>query len=111
MTDHRQSHAVIHLENFSGGFLVKQAYANKGTQENPAVRRALEKTPPELVADIATNGLLLAGGGALLKGLDQLITQQSSLMVHIDDDPLTTVVRGTGRSMEDEATFSKVYIN
>ncbi|NCD24068.1 MAG: rod shape-determining protein [Deltaproteobacteria bacterium] len=76
-----------------------------------AVRRALEKTPPELVADIATNGLLLAGGGALLKGLDKLITQQSSLMVHIDDDPLTTVVRGTGRSLENEAAFSKVYIN
>lgn len=76
-----------------------------------AVRRALEKTPPELVADIATNGLLLAGGGALLKGLDKLITQQSSLMVHIDDDPLTTVVRGTGRSLENEAKFSKVYIN
>ncbi|NLY42350.1 MAG: rod shape-determining protein [Desulfovibrionales bacterium] len=76
-----------------------------------AVRRALEKTPPELVADIATNGLLLAGGGALLKGLDKLITQHSSLVVHIDDDPLTTVVRGTGRSLEDEAVFSKVYIN
>lgn len=76
-----------------------------------AVRRALEKTPPELVADIATNGMLLAGGGALLKGLDKLITQQTSLAVHIDEDPLTTVVRGTGRSMEDEATFSKVYIN
>jgi rod shape-determining protein MreB len=76
-----------------------------------AVRRALEKTPPELVADIATNGMLLAGGGALLKGLDKLITQQTSLVVHIDDDPLTTVVRGTGRSLEDEATFSKVYIN
>jgi rod shape-determining protein MreB len=76
-----------------------------------AVRRALEKTPPELVADIATNGLLLAGGGALLKGLDKLITQHSSLLVHIDDDPLTTVVRGTGRALEDEATFSRVYIN
>jgi rod shape-determining protein MreB len=76
-----------------------------------AVRRALEKTPPELVADIATNGMLLAGGGALLKGLDRLITQQTSLVVHIDDDPLTTVVRGTGRSLEDEATFAKVYIN
>lgn len=76
-----------------------------------AVRRALEKTPPELVADIATNGLLLAGGGALLKGLDKLITQQSSLVVHIDEDPLTTVVRGTGRSLENEAVFSKVYIN
>jgi rod shape-determining protein MreB len=76
-----------------------------------AVRRALEKTPPELVADIATDGLLLAGGGALLKGLDKHITQQSSLMVHIDEDPLTTVVRGTGRAMEDEDTFAGVYIN
>lgn len=76
-----------------------------------AIRRALEKTPPELVADIATNGLLLAGGGALLKGLDKLITQQTSLMVHIEDDPLTTVVRGTGKTLEDEQTFSKVYIN
>mgnify|MGYP000965946698 CR=1 FL=1 len=76
-----------------------------------AVRRALEKTPPELVADIATNGLLLAGGGALLKGLDKLITQESSLLVHIDDDPLTTVVRGTGRAMEDPERFGGVYIN
>ena len=76
-----------------------------------AVRRALEKTPPELVADIATNGLLLARGGALLKGLDKLITQESSLLVHIDDDPLTTVVRGTGRAMEDPERFGGVYIN
>jgi len=76
-----------------------------------AVRRALEKTPPELVADIATNGMLLAGGGALLKGLDTLITQQTALVVHIDEDPLTTVVRGTGRAMENEEIFSKVYIN
>lgn len=76
-----------------------------------AVRRALEKTPPELVADIATNGLLLAGGGALLKGLDKHITQQSSLVVRVDEDPLTTVVRGTGRAMEDEETFAGVYIN
>jgi len=76
-----------------------------------AVKKALEKTPPELVGDVARNGLLLAGGGALLKGLDKLISRETNLHVTVDDDPLTTVVRGTGRSMEDEATFSRVYIN
>lgn len=76
-----------------------------------SIRKALEKTPPELVADIATNGLLLAGGGALLKGLDKLITQETSLQVHIEEDPLSTVVRGTGRTLEDEQTYARVYIN
>jgi rod shape-determining protein MreB len=76
-----------------------------------AVRRALEKTPPELVADIATNGLLLAGGGALLKGLATLISQQSALAVHVDEDPLTTVVRGTGRALESMSRFGQVFIS
>lgn len=76
-----------------------------------AVRRALEKTPPELVADIAHNGLYLAGGGALLKGLDELITQESHLQVIIDDDPLTTVVRGVGRVLEDQKRYESVFIN
>jgi rod shape-determining protein MreB and related proteins len=76
-----------------------------------AVRRALEKTPPELVADIATNGLYLAGGGALLKGLDELITERSSLQVIQDDDPLTTVVRGVGKVLEDQKRYSPVFIN
>ena len=75
-----------------------------------AVKRALEKTPPELVADIHTNGLLLAGGGALLKGLDRLISENTSLQVIIDDDPLTTVVRGTGMTLDAEE-FRKVYVN
>jgi len=76
-----------------------------------AIRRALEKTPPELVGDIATNGLLLAGGGALLKGLDRLISQETTLAVHIDDDPLTTVVRGTGRTIDERARYKNVCIN
>ena len=75
-----------------------------------AVRRALEKTPPELVADIHTNGLLLAGGGALLKGLDRLISENTSLQVIIDENPLTTVVRGTGLTLDSEE-FRKVYVN
>jgi rod shape-determining protein MreB len=76
-----------------------------------AVMKALEKTPPELVADIARNGLLLAGGGALLKGLDARISQESNLSVLLDEEPLTTVVRGTGRAMEDRLRFRDVFIN
>ncbi|MDR1359484.1 MAG: rod shape-determining protein [Deltaproteobacteria bacterium] len=76
-----------------------------------AVHKALEKTPPELVADISANGLLLTGGGALLKGLDLLLHKSTGLTIHIDSDPLTTVVRGTGKTLEDRDFYESVYIN
>ncbi len=76
-----------------------------------SVIRALEKTSPQLVADVAQNGILLAGGGALLKGLDKLIMEKANLTVVMDEDPLTTVVRGTGIAMENEKIFKKVFIN
>ncbi|GFK94335.1 Rod shape-determining protein MreB [Fundidesulfovibrio magnetotacticus] len=76
-----------------------------------AVRKALEKTPPELVADIASRGLLLAGGGSLLRGLDRLIGQETQLHVMLDDDPLTTVVRGTGKTIEYRRNYQQVFIN
>ena len=76
-----------------------------------AIFKALEKTPPELTVDIARNGVLLAGGGSLLKGLDQLIAREARLKVIVDSDPLTTVLRGTGRTLEDRKFFSRVYIN
>ncbi len=72
---------------------------------------ALDKTPPELAGDIYRHGLLLAGGGALLKGLDQFIAQETKLKVRLDDDPLTTVVRGTGKTLDDLKFYSKVFIN
>jgi rod shape-determining protein MreB len=72
---------------------------------------ALEKTPPELVADIAENGLLLTGGGSLLMGLDTLISQETRLAVFIDEDALTTVVRGTGKTLSDIEAYDFVFIN
>ncbi|MDL2267373.1 rod shape-determining protein [Desulfovibrio sp. OttesenSCG-928-G15] len=76
-----------------------------------AVHKALEKTPPELAADIIDNGILLAGGGALLKGLDTLIHRSTGLNITIDSDPLTTVVRGTGTTLDDMEFFGPVFIN
>ena len=76
-----------------------------------AVHKALEKTPPELAADIGTNGILLAGGGALLKGMDTLIHKSTGLNILIDSDPLTTVVRGTGKTLDDKRYYSRVFIN
>jgi rod shape-determining protein MreB len=76
-----------------------------------AVHRAMEKTPPELVSDIANNGLLLAGGGALLSGLDTLISRDLQVTVHVDQDPLTTVVRGVGRTIKERERFGSAYIN
>jgi rod shape-determining protein MreB len=65
-----------------------------------ATRTALEKTPPELSSDIAENGMVLTGGGALLDGLDKLINQETDLPVRIADDPLTCVARGGGIALD-----------
>jgi rod shape-determining protein MreB len=66
-----------------------------------AVRTALERTPPELAADIAENGIVLAGGGALLHGLDTLISMETHLKVRVADDPLSCVVLGTGKVLDE----------
>ena len=65
-----------------------------------AVKIALEKTPPELAADIAERGLVLTGGGALLRDLDRLLMEETGLPVSVADDPLTCVVRGTGVALD-----------
>lgn len=73
-----------------------------------AIRVALEKTPPELAADIIDRGIMLTGGGALIKGLDQRIKEETGLPVHVAEDPLTAVVRGTGRVLEDLNKYKQV---
>lgn len=71
-----------------------------------AVIRALETTPPELASDIYKTGLYLTGGGALLRGLDKRIAQKTKLNVHVADDPLRAVVRGTGIALKNTDSFS-----
>ncbi|HOS03707.1 MAG TPA: rod shape-determining protein [Candidatus Hydrogenedentes bacterium] len=70
-----------------------------------AVRVTLERTPPELSADIVDRGVVLAGGGALLRGLDQLLSKETGLHFSVAEDPLTAVVLGTGRYLEGLRNF------
>ncbi len=72
-----------------------------------AVRVTLERTPPELAADIVDRGVVLAGGGALLRGLDQLLAKETGLHVTIAEDPLTAIVLGTGKYLEGLKTFQE----
>ena len=76
-----------------------------------AVRKALDKTPPELAGDILSNGVLMAGGGSLLKGLDTRLYNETRLTILLDDDPLTTVVRGTGKTLDNIPGYQDVFIN
>jgi rod shape-determining protein MreB len=74
------------------------------------IKSVVEETPPELVADIMERGITLAGGGALLRGLDKLIANETEMNVQIADDPLTAVVRGTGIVLEDLASLKDVLV-
>jgi rod shape-determining protein MreB len=73
-----------------------------------AVRRALEITPPELAADIVDRGIVMTGGGSLIRGLDKLLKEETGLPIHVDEEPLTCVVRGTGRILDDLPRFRSV---
>ena len=75
-----------------------------------AVKISLERTPPELSADILDRGIMLSGGGALLKGLDERIRMETNLPVHVAEDPLTAVVRGVGKVLDKLTEYSKVLI-
>ena len=71
-----------------------------------AIKDALENTPPELSADLVDMGLVLTGGGALLKNVDKLISRETGLPVVIAEDPLSCVALGTGKALDQEETFS-----
>jgi rod shape-determining protein MreB and related proteins len=76
-----------------------------------AVKRTLEQIPPELAGDVVDRGIVLAGGGALLSGLDKLISHETGIILHIAEDPLTCVVMGTGRILENFDKLSRVFSN
>ncbi len=76
-----------------------------------AITRTLEATPPELVSDIHETGIQMAGGGSLLRGLDQLVTEKTRLRANLTEDPLTTVVMGSGRALEEIERYARVFIN
>lgn len=73
-----------------------------------AIKRTLENTPPELAADIIDRGIMLAGGGALLKDLDSLISNETGIVTHIAPNPLKCVVYGTGKVLEDYEIFRMI---
>jgi len=73
-----------------------------------AVRISLEQTPPELASDILDRGIIMTGGGALLRGLDRRLMEETELPIHIMDDPLTCVVKGAGKVLEDLNGYQKV---
>ncbi|MBE2185301.1 MAG: rod shape-determining protein [Rhodothermales bacterium] len=87
---------------------VREALKEGVSQITAAVVRCLERTPPELGSDVLERGIMLTGGGALLKGLDQHIRARVDLPVYAAEDPLTAVVRGTGKVLEDIDKFKRV---
>lgn len=89
---------------------IREALNENVTQIVESIKQTLERTPPELSADILDRGIILTGGGALLKGLDERIKMETNLPVHVAEDPLTAVVRGTGKTIENINKYSKVFI-
>jgi len=89
---------------------IREALSPVFTQIIQAVADVLEETPPELLPDILEHGILLTGGGAHLAGLDQLIIDRVHIPVLVSEDPLTSVVRGTGKVLENEELLSRVKV-
>jgi rod shape-determining protein MreB len=90
---------------------IREAIAEPVNVIIDTMRAALENTPPELAADIVDRGIVLAGGGSLLRGLDKLIADTTGLHVMVAEDPLTAVVRGVGQMLDDIYLLKRVAIN
>lgn len=91
--------------------MIREALMKSAMIIAETVRITVEQTPPELVSDIMERGIVLAGGGALLRGLDQLIAAHAHMPVYIAEDPLSAVVRGTGQVLENIDTLRDVLVS
>ena len=89
---------------------IREAISTPISQIINSIKRCLEVTKPELSADVLDRGLFLAGGGALIKDLDKKIHDETKLAVHISEDPLTAVARGTGKVLEDLESYRSVLL-
>jgi rod shape-determining protein MreB len=89
---------------------IREALAEPVNTIVEAVRIALERTPPELAADIVDKGIVLAGGGALLRNLDVLLREETGLPVMVCDDPLSAVVMGSGRVLDELELLKQVTV-
>jgi rod shape-determining protein MreB len=89
---------------------IREAMAEPIAAIVEAVKMTLERTPPELAADIVDRGIIMAGGGSLLRGLDRLLSEETGMPVMLTEDPLSSVVLGTGRALEEIETLKKVLI-
>jgi rod shape-determining protein MreB len=87
---------------------IRQAMSDPIENIVGAIRYALERCPPELSADMIDRGLVLSGGGALLRGMDKLVEEETGLAVNVADDPLTAVALGTGKIIENEEMLRKI---
>lgn len=87
---------------------VREALAPTVQEIIKSISSTIEETPPELVSDVMEKGIVLAGGGSLLSGIDQIISEATKMSVYIADDPLTCVVRGCGKVLEDVSLLEKI---
>ncbi len=89
---------------------IRKALSDTLFQIMNAIKRALERTPPELSSDILDRGIILTGGGSLLRGLDEVLREETNLPVHVAEEPLLSVVRGTGMVLEDIKKYSAIML-
>lgn len=90
---------------------IQKAMENSISEIIDVIKQSLEKTPPELAADIVEKGVVIAGGGALIRNIDKAISQKIEMPVYVAEDPLECVVKGTGKTLADLEKLKDVLIN